>query len=101
MRFSNTTGLWPDARYAPEGGLTVPVKGTRLEYDFSTAGAGTSIALYFNGSTPGLVDENESLVLTPYIEGVEREPVSGDILKNQDASRVHSALRSAHPRRVY
>ncbi len=86
LALSNTTGLWPDARYAPEGGLTVPVKGTRLEYDFSTAGAGTSIALYFNGSTPGLVDENESLVLTPYIEGVEREPVSGDILKNQDAS---------------
>lgn len=86
LSIANTTGQWPDAHYSPESGVTVPIKGTRLEYDFSTSGAAASIGLFLNGSTPTLAKDGENISLNSYFEGVKLEASVGDIEKNQDVS---------------
>lgn len=86
LSIANTTGQWPDAHYSPESGVTVPIKGTRLEYDFSTSGAAASIGLFLNGSTPTLAKDGENISLNSYFEGIKLEASVGDIEKNQDVS---------------
>ncbi|MCI8554306.1 MAG: hypothetical protein HFJ80_05100 [Clostridiales bacterium] len=83
LSLSNTNGQWPEAHYSPETGVAVPVKGTRLEYDFSLEGVGASFGLFLNGSTPTVSREGESLSLNAYFDGAKREPTVGDLSANQ------------------
>ncbi len=84
LLLSNTNGRWPDAHYAADTSVYVPVEGTKLVCDFFTSpGVNTSILLFFNGATPFAPTEGQYVVINQHL-GVKTEPVSNDISSNQD-----------------
>ena len=80
---ANTTGKWPAAEYAATESVLVPMEGTELVYDFSTANVKTSILLFFGGATPFAPTEGKYVVINDKL-GVKQEPATGDIMNNQD-----------------
>ncbi len=83
----NTNNMWPEAECAYTKGAKVKIEGTNLLVKFSTANVNTSIVLYFDGAYPHAYGEGQYMVLSPYL-GLDREPVSGDILANQSIDAV-------------
>ena len=84
LLISNTTGRWPDAHYAADTSVYVPVEGTKLVCDFFTSpGVNTSIILFFNGATPFATTTGQYVVINTHL-GVKTEPGSDDICTNQD-----------------
>lgn len=59
ISFANSNGKWPAMNFTPalKDGVTIPVIGNTLDYDFTTDGAATNIILFINGSTPALSRE--------------------------------------------
>lgn len=83
LAIANTTGLWPEVTYTlPGDGLCVPVEGTVLTYDFTTANVCASFILFFGESTPYVAVDGEYLVLNPHIDGAKHNEV-GDLSENQ------------------
>jgi len=84
LLISNTNGRWPDAHYAADTSVYVPVEGTKLVCDFFTSpGVNTSIILFYNGATPFATTVGQYEVINKHL-GVKTEPVSNDISSNQD-----------------
>ncbi len=84
LLISNTTGRWPDAQYAADTSVYVPVEGTELVYDFTTSpGVCTSVLLFYNGATPFAPTSGQYEVINKKL-GVKTEPVSNDISSAQD-----------------
>lgn len=79
---SNNNGQWPAAEYAATECVLVPLEGTKLVFDFSTANVNTSILLFFGGATPHASTEGKYVSINSYL-GVNTDSV-GDIKGNQD-----------------
>ncbi len=79
---SNNNGQWPAAEYAAKECVLVPLEGTKLVFDFSTANVNTSILLFFGGATPHASTEGKYAAINPYLD-VKTDSV-GDIKANQD-----------------
>lgn len=88
LLISNTTGRWPDAHYAADTSVYVPVEGTRLVCDFFTSpGVNTSIILFFNGATPFATTTGQYVVINTHL-GVKTEPGSDDICSGQEVQKT-------------
>ncbi len=84
LLISNTTGRWPDAHYAADESVYVPLEGTKLVCDlFTSPGVNTSIIVFFNGATPFATTVGMYTVINQHL-GVKTEPVSGDISSAQE-----------------
>ena len=84
LLISNTNGKWPDAHYAADTSVYVPVEGTKLVVDlFTSPGINTSIILFFNGATPFATTTGQYAVVNTHL-GVKTEPVSNDISSAQE-----------------
>ncbi len=78
---SNNNGQWPAAEYAAKECVLVPVEGTKLVFDFTTANVNTSILLFFGGATPHASTEGKYAAVNSYLN-VKTDSV-GDIKGNQ------------------
>lgn len=82
LLLSNLNGAWPAAEYSAKECVLVPVEGTELVFDFSTANVNTSILLFFGGATPHASTAGKYVAINTYL-GVNTDCV-GDIYSNQD-----------------
>ncbi len=70
--FSNTDGLWPDARYTPSEPISFNPKTCSVFYDFDMEKSSkTSVVLFF--------ENGASVKLNPYFEGATISTGSGDV----------------------
>ncbi len=83
LLISNLNGKWPAAEYAATESVLVPMDGSELVFDISTANVNTSILLFFGGSTPFAPTEGKYVVINNKLGG-QVDAGSGDIKANQD-----------------
>ena len=83
LLISNLNGQWPAAEYAANESVLVPMEGSELVFDISTANVSTSILLFFGGSTPFASTEGKYIVINDKLGG-NVDPGSGDVKPNQD-----------------
>lgn len=79
LSFINSTGGWPEIYYAPEvkDSVTIPVKDSTFNYDFTTDGASVNFMLFFNGSSPTIA--RESMMISQALHNFDRKiKLSGD-----------------------
>lgn len=78
LLIANTNGQWPAAEYTAKESVLVPMEGSELVYDLSTANVNTSILLFFGGATPFAPTEGKYVVINAKL-GVLTDPGSGDV----------------------
>jgi len=82
LLISNMNGKWPAAEYAATESVLVPMEGSELVFDISTANVNTSILLFFGGSTPFAPTEGKYVVINNKLGG-QVDAGSGDVKSNQ------------------
>lgn len=86
LLMSNTNGRWPAADYDTAECVLVPLEGTSLVYDFSTAQVNTSVILFFGGATPHAPTKGKFACINAMLGVPTNE--GGDIVEQQHCRGV-------------